>query len=119
MTNLMGEWVLRANIMQCEVGAEFIWIRRYSKSIFVESHHESSCFIFLMSPNNISNYLQKSPERLFQDALLGRVHWMETGELVYLTTAGDLLGRGIGQWIQEGQAIAFQLDIFQYEAPIE
>lgn len=41
---------------------------------------------------------------------------MENGELVYLTTAGDLLGRGIGRWVNEGSLIAFQMDIFQYEA---
>ena len=53
--------------------------------------------------------------------MLGRIHFLESGELVYLTTAGDLLGRGIGQWIEgiEGikgsGSVAFQLDIFQYE----
>lgn len=57
-----------------------------------------------------------------EDAVLGRIHFLESGELVYLTTAGDLLGRGIGQWIEgiEGikgsGSVAFQLDIFQYEA---
>ena len=51
-----------------------------------------------------------------QDAVLGRIHFLESGELVYLTTAGDLLGRGIGQWIEGSQgSVAFQLDIFQYE----
>ena len=80
----------------------------------------------------------------FQDAVLGRIHFTETGELVYLTTAGDgprlcrmwrmcrrpklvphwrriedLLGRGIGQWVHEGSLIAFQLDLFQYEAGVK
>lgn len=31
----------------------------------------------------------------------------------------DLLGRGIGQWVHEGSLIAFQLDLFQYEAGVE
>lgn len=53
-----------------------------------------------------------------KDAVLGRVHFLETGDAVYLTTAGDLLGRGIGSWICEGHAVAFQLDIFQYEARV-
>ena len=50
--------------------------------------------------------------------MLGRIHFLESGELVYLTTAGDLLGRGIGQWIEGiggSRSVAFQLDIFQYE----
>ncbi|CAK9036920.1 Alpha-ketoglutarate-dependent dioxygenase alkB homolog 6 (Alkylated DNA repair protein alkB homolog 6) [Durusdinium trenchii] len=51
-----------------------------------------------------------------EDAILGRIHFMDSGELVYLTTAGDLLGRGIGRWLQEGRLVGFELDIFQYEA---
>eukprot|EP00931_Biecheleriopsis_adriatica_P122638 TRINITY_DN97640_c0_g1_i1.p1 TRINITY_DN97640_c0_g1~~TRINITY_DN97640_c0_g1_i1.p1 ORF type:complete len:398 (+),score=51.96 TRINITY_DN97640_c0_g1_i1:51-1244(+) len=51
-----------------------------------------------------------------EDAFVGRVHFMDRGELVYLTTAGDLIGRGFGRWVLEGQVLGFQLDIFQYEA---
>ncbi|CAE7320961.1 Alkbh6, partial [Symbiodinium necroappetens] len=42
------------------------------------------------------------------DAVLGRLHFTETGE--------DLLGRGLGVWVSEGPVAGFQLDVFQYEA---
>jgi len=51
-----------------------------------------------------------------QDVIIGRMHFSETGELVFLTAAGDLLGRGYGIWVCEEQVIGFQLDVFQYEA---
>lgn len=50
-----------------------------------------------------------------EDAIMGRVHFTEAGELVYLTTQDELLGRGVGHWTWEGDVIGFQLDIFQYE----
>jgi len=51
-----------------------------------------------------------------EDALLGRVHFTETGELVYLAAGGDLVGRGVGNWVSEGPVLGFQLDIYQYVA---
>ncbi|CAJ1331430.1 unnamed protein product [Effrenium voratum] len=50
------------------------------------------------------------------DAVIGKVHFTEDGELVYLTTSGELLGRGLGRWASEGPVLGFELDIFQYEA---
>eukprot|EP00933_Yihiella_yeosuensis_P075470 TRINITY_DN84893_c0_g1_i1.p1 TRINITY_DN84893_c0_g1~~TRINITY_DN84893_c0_g1_i1.p1 ORF type:complete len:404 (+),score=44.47 TRINITY_DN84893_c0_g1_i1:94-1305(+) len=49
-----------------------------------------------------------------EDAILGRVHFTETGEMVYHAAGGDLVGRGVGHWFWEGPVLGFQLDIFQY-----
>lgn len=49
-----------------------------------------------------------------EDAIFGRICFTETGEMVYLTAATDLVGRGVGNWIAEGPVLGFQLDIFQY-----
>lgn len=48
------------------------------------------------------------------DALNGRIAFAENGEIVYLANGKDLVGRGIGRWVMEGPAIAFELDVFQY-----
>jgi len=48
------------------------------------------------------------------DAIAGRVHFTENGEMVYLCQASDLIGRGVGRWVAEGPVLGFQVDIFQY-----
>jgi len=48
------------------------------------------------------------------DAIFGRVHFTEDGEMVYLAGGGDLIGRGVGRWVSEGPVVGFQTDIFQY-----
>lgn len=49
-----------------------------------------------------------------EDALFGRIHFTEKGDLVYLAGGDDLIGRGVGSWIAEGPVFGFQLDVFQY-----
>mmetsp|Transcript_55181 Transcript_55181/g.118567 ORF Transcript_55181/g.118567 Transcript_55181/m.118567 type:complete len:405 (+) Transcript_55181:108-1322(+) len=53
-----------------------------------------------------------------QDAVFGRLHFTDKGDLVYLAGAGDprtdLIGRGVGRWVAEGPVLGFQVDIFQY-----
>jgi len=51
-----------------------------------------------------------------QDALFGRIHLTDNGEMVYLAAGGELIGRGVGRWVAEGPVIGFQVDIFQYTA---
>mmetsp|Transcript_54288 Transcript_54288/g.174054 ORF Transcript_54288/g.174054 Transcript_54288/m.174054 type:complete len:399 (+) Transcript_54288:65-1261(+) len=48
------------------------------------------------------------------DAIFGRLHFTDTGDLVYLTGGSDLIGRGVGRWFAEGPVLGFQIDIFQY-----
>merc|ERR1712113_397396 len=36
--------------------------------------------------------------------------------MVYLAGGGDLVGRGMGNWVSEGPVIGFQVEIFQYAA---
>lgn len=48
------------------------------------------------------------------EALNGRIAFVENGEIVYLANGIDLVGRGVGRWVTEGPAIAFELDVFQY-----
>lgn len=50
------------------------------------------------------------------DALVGRVHLTEKGEIVFLAGGGDLVGRGVGHWVAEGPVVGFQIEIFQYTA---
>lgn len=47
-------------------------------------------------------------------AVFGRIHLTENGEMVYLASGEDLIGRGVGRWVTEGPVIGFQVDIFQY-----
>eukprot|EP00929_Paragymnodinium_shiwhaense_P108500 TRINITY_DN74818_c0_g1_i1.p1 TRINITY_DN74818_c0_g1~~TRINITY_DN74818_c0_g1_i1.p1 ORF type:complete len:402 (+),score=64.70 TRINITY_DN74818_c0_g1_i1:112-1317(+) len=51
-----------------------------------------------------------------EDAFGGRVHFTESGELVYLPHGAELIGRGVGCWVAEGPVIGFQIDVFQYAA---
>lgn len=51
-----------------------------------------------------------------EDALCGRIHVTESGEIVFLAGGGDLVGRGVGRWVAEGPVMGFQVDIFQYTA---
>lgn len=48
------------------------------------------------------------------DAIFGRLHFTENGDMVYLAGGGDLIGRGVGRWVSEGPVVGFQVDIFQY-----
>lgn len=48
------------------------------------------------------------------DAIFGRLHFTETGDMVYLAAGGDLIGRGVGRWFAEGPVLGFQIEIFQY-----
>eukprot|EP00927_Polykrikos_kofoidii_P054081 TRINITY_DN48565_c0_g1_i1.p1 TRINITY_DN48565_c0_g1~~TRINITY_DN48565_c0_g1_i1.p1 ORF type:complete len:402 (-),score=42.47 TRINITY_DN48565_c0_g1_i1:134-1339(-) len=49
-----------------------------------------------------------------EDAVFGRVHFTKCGELVYLPSGDELIGRGVGTWFAEGPVIGFQINIFQY-----
>eukprot|EP00747_Dinoflagellata_sp_TGD_P028143 gnl/TRDRNA2_/TRDRNA2_133066_c0_seq1.p2 gnl/TRDRNA2_/TRDRNA2_133066_c0~~gnl/TRDRNA2_/TRDRNA2_133066_c0_seq1.p2 ORF type:complete len:137 (+),score=20.09 gnl/TRDRNA2_/TRDRNA2_133066_c0_seq1:28-438(+) len=51
------------------------------------------------------------------DALFGRTFFTDTGDLVYLASGSDLLGRGLGRWACEGPVVGFEVDVFQY-APL-
>jgi len=50
------------------------------------------------------------------DAFCGRLHLGESGDLVFLSAGGDLVGRGFGHWVSEGAVAGFQLEVFQYTA---
>lgn len=50
------------------------------------------------------------------DALVGRIHLTEGGDMVYMAGGGDLIGRGFGKWVAEGPVVGFQCDIFQYSS---
>lgn len=50
------------------------------------------------------------------DAFFGRLVFTECGEVVYLASGGDLVGRGVGRWAADGPVFGFQVAIFQYVA---
>mmetsp|Transcript_83916 Transcript_83916/g.250388 ORF Transcript_83916/g.250388 Transcript_83916/m.250388 type:complete len:400 (+) Transcript_83916:162-1361(+) len=69
----------------------------------------------VVSPEKIAGeWLINASIMQCQDAIFGRVHFTEHGDMVYLAGGGDLIGRGVGRWVAEGPVFGFQVDIYQY-----
>lgn len=49
-----------------------------------------------------------------ENALFGRAVLTDGGDMVYLAGGNDLVGRGVGQWAVRGDAMGFEIEVFQY-----
>lgn len=50
------------------------------------------------------------------ESIFGQTHFTDNGTCVYLALGDELIGRGLGVWLEEGPFVGFELIIFQYVA---
>lgn len=51
-----------------------------------------------------------------EGSIFGKMHFTDNGQCVYLAGAADLIGRGVGYWMEEGPIVGFEVSVYQYEA---